>query len=109
MKHHAKLLLAMTGLALASAPLVATAAGKSMAKPDARAQKVAQASKGLYQPRTMEESNATKFTLPDGTKGLLIATELYPTLSARRDADGKITIVESEGTSVSTTEVRTHE
>ena len=109
MKHHAKLLLAMTGLALASAPLLATAAGKSMAKPDARAQKVLQTSKGLYQPRTMAEANATTFKLADGTKGVLVATELYPTLSAKRDADGNITIVESEGTSVSTTEVRTHE
>jgi hypothetical protein len=110
MKHHAKLLLATTALALACAPLLASAAGKSMGKSNLRAQKIAQDARMPQQPRTMAESDATKFTLPDGTKGLLIATELYPTLSARREADGKVTIVESEGTSVpAATEARPHE
>ena len=110
MKHHAKLLLATTALAVACVPLVANAAGKAMGKPDARAQKIAQESRMPQQPRTMAESEATKFTLPDGTKGLLIATELYPTLSAQRDANGNITIVESEGTTVSaSTETRPNE
>jgi hypothetical protein len=109
MKHQARLLLATMALAVACAPLLANAAGKSMGKSNLRAQKVAQEARMPQQPRTMAESEATKFTLPDGTKGLLIATELYPTLSAKREADGNVTIVESEGTSVASTEARPHE
>ena len=62
MKHHAKLLLATTALALACAPLLASAAGKSMGKSNLRAQKIAQDARMPQQPRTMAESDATKFT-----------------------------------------------
>ncbi|MDP1696305.1 MAG: hypothetical protein Q8L45_00730 [Xanthomonadaceae bacterium] len=50
------------------------------------------------QPETMAEAAATQVQMPDGTVAIAVPTELWNTLSVKRDASGKLQILESDGT-----------
>lgn len=50
------------------------------------------------QPETMAQAAATQVQLPDGTVAIAVPTELWNTLSVKRDASGKLQMLESDGT-----------
>jgi len=102
---------------LAAGSLVAFSAqaaqsdGRSMAKRDARAQKVLEASRQIQQPRTMAQAESTHVRHPDGTAGVMVPTELWSTLETRDAGDGKLRVVETDGNQPASVnaEAATHE
>ena len=97
MKLKSQLLVLSAGVLAAGIASAATQDGKSMAKRDARTQKVAENTQFLQQPRTMDQAAATKVRLANGSEGYLVPTELWNELSVRKTADGKQRVVETDG------------
>lgn len=110
MNSKSKLLWLASGLAVVASG-GAVAAGKSMAQRDAKTQKVFEASRLQQQPRTMTDAAASKMKLANGTEGYLVPTELWNTLAVEKDAQGKLRVIETDGTTApaSSTEAATHE
>ena len=110
MKLKSQLILLSSSLLVASVAGAAGTDGKSMAKRDARTQKVADTSRLLQQPRTMDQAAATQVRLADGTGGYLVPTELWNELAVQKTAEGKTRVVETDANSVApAVEAATHE
>lgn len=110
MKLTSQLLLLSVGVLAASIAAAATGDGKSMAKRDARTQKVAENTRFLQQPRTMDEAAATKVRLANGSEGYLVPTELWNELAVQKTAEGSQKVVEStHGHAAAPVEASTHE
>jgi hypothetical protein len=99
MKLMSQLILLSAGVLAAGAVAAASADGKSMAKRDARTQKVADTSRLLQQPRTMDEAAATKVRLANGAEGYLVPTELWNELAVQKTAGGQPRVVETDANS----------
>lgn len=110
MNPKSKLLWLASGLAIVASGGV-VAAGKSMAQRDAKTQKVLEASRLQQQPRTMSEAATTKVRLANGTEGYLVPTDLWNTLAVEKDAQGKLRVIETDGSTApaASTEGATHE
>ena len=78
--------------------------GKLLRAPTAQerhsmAQSVASRQRGLKQPRTEAEAKPTLRGTPNGSgTAMQVPTELWSHLSAQKDAQGKLRVLESEGT-----------
>ena len=109
MKLMSQLILLSAGVLVAGVAAATNDDGKSMAKRDARTQKVLDNSRLLQQPRTMDEATATQVRLANGSEGILVPTELWNELSAKPTPEGGHRIVERDGSGGSTVEASTHE
>jgi len=110
MKLKSQLILLSAGLLVAGAAGAAGTDGKSMAKRDARTQKVADNSRLLQQPRTMDQAAATQVRLANGATGYLVPTELWNELAVQQTAEGKTRVVETDANHAApAAEASTHE
>lgn len=110
MKHKSRLFWMATGLALASTVSVAQAAKPTEKERAAMAERVKQNSKDLVQPRTMAQGEATRVRMADGSAMALVPTDLWNHLVVTTDAQGQLTIHDTDGSSAPvTTEGSTHE
>jgi hypothetical protein len=110
MKLISQLSVLSVGVLAAGIVFAAAGDGKSMAKRDARTQKVADNTRFLQQPRTMDEAAATKVRLANGSEGYLVPTELWNELAVQKTAAGKHKVIEStHGHAAATAEAATHE
>ena len=97
MKHKARIFWMAAGLALASTVSVAQAAKLTPEERAALVERAKQNAKKSVQPRTMKEAEATKRTLPNGTVAIAVPTELWNHVVASTDAQGQLTIHETDG------------
>ena len=88
----------VAGLAIASAVPAAQAAKPSAQELQAKAAKLAAKRHNFQQPRTMAQGEASQARLASGATGALVPTELWNQLSAEKDAQGNLQIVEADGT-----------
>jgi len=99
MKLMSQLFVLSAGLLAAGVADASNADGKSMANRDARTQKVADNSRLLQQPKTMDQAAATKVRLANGAEGYLVPTELWNELATQETAEGGQRVVETDGSS----------
>ena len=87
----------VAGMAMAAVPGAQAADAVSKDK-RAKIEKLVKNHRNFQQPRTMAQADATQVTLPDGTVKVAVPTELWNTLSVRQGADGKLQVLEADGT-----------
>jgi len=97
MKVKATLVLAGLVLAGATAAQAAKPEMTGKEKKEMAAHVRANAKNVPAQPKTMAQSNAAKIASPSGAAGQRVASDLWSTLSAQTDANGRVSMVESEG------------
>lgn len=97
MSQSSNLLWLAVGVAIAVVPVAHAASGTSKDR-KAQTAKIIKNQRSFQQPRSMAQADATQVKLVDGTVKSAVASELWSTLSVREDADGKLQMVESEGT-----------
>lgn len=94
----------VAGMAIACAPLAQAGAPTSRDK-KAKIEKLVNNQRSFQQPRTMAQAEATQVKLPDGTVQVAVPTELWTTLSVQKGADGKLKVMEADGTGAATAAV----
>lgn len=109
MKLLSQLVVLSAGLCAAGIAAAATNDGKSMAKRDAQTQKVADNTRLLQQPRTIEQAAATQVRLANGAEGILVPTELWNELAVQETAEGGKRVIETDGSGAVPVEASTHE
>lgn len=101
-----KATLVLAGVVLAGASTLASAAKPAMTYQQkhevaAKAQKKTAAFRAT-QPQTADQARTTKRTIAGGGTEVRVPTELWNTLGTQQDANGKVRVVESDGTASAT-------
>ena len=99
MNRKARLICIAAGLAIASTAATADAAKPMTAKERAaKSQEIRENHRNFQQPRTMAQAEARIAPLTGGGSMVSVPTELWSNLSVQKDAQGKLRMLESEGT-----------
>jgi uncharacterized protein with beta-barrel porin domain len=108
MRHKARPFWIVAALAVAGSVPVAQAAKPSPTPQQlkAMADNARDNHRFFKQPETMAEAAATQVQLPNGATAIAVPTELWNNLSVERDANGKLHVLESDGTHVPATATR---
>ena len=98
-----KATLLLAGVSLAFATTVAFAAKPALTgkeKKELAAKVKENQKKAPAQPKTMAQAGAMKLQSATGAQGVMVATDLWPTMYVQTDANGAQHIVETEGGTV---------